>query len=366
MAASSVPSPLYAQYREHWGFSAAALTGVFAVYAFSLLASLLTLGSLSDHLGRRPVILGAIVFELLSLVLFLFADSLGWLVAARLVQGAATGVALSALGAAIMDSDRHRAPLINSAVPMFGMAVGALGSSLMVAFAPAPLHGVYAVVILLLAVQGWYCRSLPETGVQRPGAWASMRPRVAVPPAARSAFLRVVPIDVGVWALGGFFLSLGPTLARQVTGIHSPVIGGLLLATLTLSGSASTLLLRQQEPQRLMRVGSLALMAGVGLVLVALATGSIGSFFVGTMVAGVGFGVGFLAALRSVMASVAPTQRAGLMAAFLVLSYCAFSLPALAAGFAAGRFGLTATVEVYGAMLVALAFIAALGSFRSR
>lgn len=366
MAASAVPSPLYAVYREHWGFSAAALTAVFASYAFSLLASLLVLGSLSDYVGRRPVILGAVAVELLSLLLFAGADSVGMLVLARLVQGTATGVALSALGAALMDSDSHRAPLLNSTMPMLGMAVGALGSSLLVAYAPAPLHTVYGVVILALLAQAWPTLSLPETVLRRPGARAAMRPRVAVPHSARRAFLLVVAIDVAVWALGGFFLSLGPTLARQVTGIQSPVIGGLLLATLTLSGAAGTMLLRAGAAQRLMRIGSGALLAGVGVVLGAIATASVSLFFVGTAIAGTGFGVGFLGALRTLLPTVAPSQRATLMAAFLVLSYAAFSLPALAAGFAVGRFGLANTAEFYGVALMLLSLLAGLGTLVRR
>lgn len=363
MGASSVPSPLYALYRQAWGFSAVALTGVFAVYAFGMLASLLTVGSLSDHVGRRPVILGAVLLELLSLLLFLFAGSVGMLVAARLLQGIATGAALSALGASLIDSDRHLAPLLNSAVPMLGMAVGALGSSLLVAYAPAPLHTVYAVVIALLLALGWAARRLPELVTPRPGALASMRPQVAVAPSARRAFVLVLAIDVAVWALGGFFLSLGPTLARQVTGVQSPVVGGLLLATLTLSGALGSLTLRNLAARRLMRIGAVALFVGLGLVLLAVAKGSAWLIFAGTALAGLGFGVGFLAALRTVMPTVGPEQRATLMAAFLVLSYCAFSLPALAAGFAVGRFGLTATAEVYGLLLMVLAAVALAGSW---
>ena len=56
LAASSAPSPLYAVYREAWGFSALTLTLVFGCYAFALLASLLVLGTLSDYRGRREVV----------------------------------------------------------------------------------------------------------------------------------------------------------------------------------------------------------------------------------------------------------------------------------------------------------------------
>lgn len=362
MAASSVPSPLYAIYRAEWGFSPATLTAVFAVYVFSLLAALLTLAPLSDHLGRRPVVLGAIAVELLSMGLFLCADSVGMLLAARLVQGAATGVALSVLGAGITDLDRQRAPLINSTAPLFGLGAGALGASLLATYAPAPTRLVYLILLLLLLAQSWLAWRLPETVRPKRGALHSMRPRLAVAPGARRDFLRVMPLDIAVWALGGFLLSLGPTLARQITGEQNAVVGGLMLAALTGSGAAGSLLLRARSAATLMRLGSAALAAGVGLVLVSTFTPSAGLFFGGIVVAGVGFGVGFLAALRTVMASVLPEQRASLMAALLVLSYCAFSLPALAAGVAVTHFGLVATAQVYGALVVALAMVALLGT----
>src|SRR3954451_17811700 len=56
MAAASAPSPLYVVYQHRWGFSATTLTAVFAVYALALLLALLTVGGISDHVGRRPVL----------------------------------------------------------------------------------------------------------------------------------------------------------------------------------------------------------------------------------------------------------------------------------------------------------------------
>lgn len=52
MATASAPSPIYPLYRERWGLSVTMLTVVFAVYVVGLLGALLTVGSLSDHLGR--------------------------------------------------------------------------------------------------------------------------------------------------------------------------------------------------------------------------------------------------------------------------------------------------------------------------
>ena len=63
LAASGVPSPLYRVYAEEFGFSSGVLTVVFAVYAIALLAALLVVGGLSDHVGRRPVLAVALLLE---------------------------------------------------------------------------------------------------------------------------------------------------------------------------------------------------------------------------------------------------------------------------------------------------------------
>ena len=70
LAASTAPSPLYALYREAWGFSALTLTVVFSTYAFALLGALLFFGALSDHRGRREIVLVSLGLEIASLLVF--------------------------------------------------------------------------------------------------------------------------------------------------------------------------------------------------------------------------------------------------------------------------------------------------------
>jgi MFS family permease len=98
-AAASAPSPLYVVYQQEWGFSGTTLTVVFAVYVLALILSLLVLGALSDHVGRRPVLAAAITLEAVALVLFIVADGVPVLLLARIAQGIATGAALTTLGA---------------------------------------------------------------------------------------------------------------------------------------------------------------------------------------------------------------------------------------------------------------------------
>ena len=95
--ASAAPTPLYGVYQAKWGFSAATLTAVFAIYILFLLATLLVFGSLSDHIGRRPLIMAAIAANVAAFVLFLVANGPGLLFPARALEGVAVGATANAL-----------------------------------------------------------------------------------------------------------------------------------------------------------------------------------------------------------------------------------------------------------------------------
>ncbi|WP_226505844.1 MFS transporter [Pseudomonas sp. MWU16-30317] len=364
LAASSAPTPLYHLYQEAWGFSSATLTLIFAVYAFSLLLALLTVGSLSDYLGRRPVLLLALLLEIPAMLLFIYADSVAWLIAARLLQGFATGMATSVLGAALIDYHRDKGPLINSLSPLIGMAVGAFGTSVLLQYAPWPLQLSYIAMLGCFVVQVLLLWRLRESVSPQPGALASLRPALSVPPQARQALLRMLPVDVATWSLGGFFLSLAPSLVRAATGSTSNLLGGALVATMTLSGALAIAVMRHGSAQRSLVLGASFLAAGAALILLAMHSGGVLLFFIGTVVAGAGFGSGFLGSVRSVMPLALAHERAGLMATFYVLSYLAFCLPALCAGFAVQHFGLIATSDGYAIGLICLCLLALFGLWR--
>ncbi len=355
LAASSAPTPLYHLYQEGLHFSAGMLTLIFGVYALSLLAALLTVGSLSDHLGRKPVIFTALVLNMLAMLLFINEDSVAWLIAARTVQGFATGMATAVLGAALLDTDRQQGPLVNSVAPLLGMACGAMGSSVLAEFAPLPTQLIYWTLLALMLVQALYVWRLPETVDRIPGALASLRPTLHVPPQARRALWLSLPVDVAVWAMGGFYLSLAPSLVRAATGSTSNLIGGGLVAVLTVSGALMIFTLRNRPASKVLRLGAMLLAVGVALILTAVHSASLPLFFIATLIAGSGFGAGFLGALRSVVPLALPHERAGLMSAFYVLSYLAFCLPSLLAGNLIRSFGLIATTDGYGAVLILLA-----------
>lgn len=364
LAGSAEPTALFRLYTDGLHLTSPGFTLVFAAYAGSLLLALLTLGSLSDHVGRRPMISAGMLGSVLAMMLFMTAGSLTGLVAARLIQGLATGAALSALGAAMLDEDRARGALVSSIAPFLGMAVGLVAAAVLVAHAPHPaalIYAVTAVLFLLLAVLVWF---LPETAARHPGAWRALRPRVHVPKGARAMLLLITPVNMAAWALGGFYLSLMPALLRATVGTLPPVAQASLIAVLPLACSLGVAVLRTLPPTRCIASGALGLALGIGLTLTGAYAANAALLIGGTLVAGLGFGTAFSGVARGVFPLADAAERAGLMAAFYVESYLAFSLPAVLAGMAVPVFGLHATAAAYGAVLILLALASATAALR--
>jgi MFS family permease len=289
-ASGAAPTPLYQHYQEIFGLTPVALTIVFAAYVQSLLLALITVGSVSDYVGRRAAILAALALNVAAVVMFTTANGVFVLTVARSIQGFATGLATATLAATILDIDRSRAPVLNSVTPFGGLTLGSLGAGLLVTYAPDPRQLVYFILLLLSAIEAlvfWY---MPETAARKSGALSSVLPHVNVPKQARAALAQVTPVTIASWALGGFYFSLMPSLVRVATGAASPIVGGLVVSALTLAGALSVLSLRALCASRLLGIGIAALVLGVLVTLAGVHTQLLSLLLIGTVVSGAGFG----------------------------------------------------------------------------
>jgi MFS family permease len=178
------------------------------------------------------VLVAAIALEASAFVLFLAASDVTGLLAARLAQGIATGAAFSTLGATLVDLNPPHSPgragLVNGVAPISGLALGALGCGVLVQFAPAPTHLVFALLLAGAGVAVVVVALMPETSARRPGALASLTPLIGIPVRLRPDVYALVPIIVASWALGGLYLSLGPSVAVSIFGLSNHLIGGLV------------------------------------------------------------------------------------------------------------------------------------------
>ncbi|MCA0145253.1 MFS transporter [Blastococcus sp. LR1] len=364
LAASGVPTPLYRVYQEEFGFGPGMLTTVFGIYAMALLAALLVVGGLSDHVGRRPVLVGGLLLQAVAMVVFLSADSVGWLLAARVLQGISMGALTGTLGAALLDTQRPDKPLgalVNSAAPGFGLSIGVVGAGVVVEFVAEPTRWVFIALTGALVLAAATVSLLPETSPRAPGALASLRPTVRVPRSQRPAFVAVLPVLLAAWALGGLYLSLGPSVAASVFGIEDHLVGSLLVLAMQGSAAIGAVMGRTLAHERAMVAGASIFAVGVTGTIGALLTVQTVALFISAVVSGVGFGLAFLGAVATASAGVAPADRAGLMSSIFVVGYLSFSVPAIIAGAVAGSVPLETVTEVYATVLVVLALAAIAG-----
>lgn len=363
LAGASAPSPFYPHLQERLGIGTVGTTIAFAVYAVALLIALLTVGSISDHFGRRPVISAGFVVLAVGLFLVWHADSGATLYLGRVLQGLASGLVIPALSAAIADlapaTAPRRATLVNTLAPMIGLALGAIGAGLLLQVVPdaatatfLPLVGAY----LIVAAVVW---AVPETSPRLPGWRGALIPRAAVPPAARHLFAVSVPIVLGGWATGGLFLSLGPAIVRSELHVDGQLGQGLIIGLLPATGALAAFVMHKRRPIVSAVYGATALAAGTVVMLVALVLGSLPIYVVAVVIAGSGFGTAFMGTIGTLMPLARPDERAELFASIYVVAYLSFGVPAVIAGVLASSVGLHATVLGFGAVVVLAAGSAA-------
>lgn len=359
MTGASAPSPFYPVLAKEIGFDAIVITAVFAVYAVALLLTLLTAGSLSDHIGRRPVVIVGLLLLAGSMLLFWHADAVALLFVARIVQGLATGLLISALSATVLDfapaGHPAAAALWNALSPGIGLALGALAAGVALDASSEALSEVFAPLTALYTVLAVLFFLLPETAPRKPGAWASLSFRLSVPTPIRADFWRSAPAIVAGWATGGLFLSLGANIVQAELGGTAHLWQGLAVTMLAGVGAVTAFVMRRRPARTTLLFGTAALAVGTLLSLIALGAESLWFYLAATAVTGMGFGTAFSGVVASLAPKIPAAQRADTFAVIYVLAYLAFGVPSVIAGSLVGVLGLGAVCVGYGVVVIVLA-----------
>src|SRR5919112_6619447 len=146
MLGTTLPTPLYPIYQARMGFSELIVTVIFAVYAAGVIAALVLVGSWSDRLGRRPMLLAGLALSAASAVAFLIGGrflSLPALLIGRVVSGLSAGIFTGTASVAVVElapqERRGHATLIATAVNMGGLGLGPVLAGVLAQYAVLPL-----------------------------------------------------------------------------------------------------------------------------------------------------------------------------------------------------------------------------------
>lgn len=360
LGVSGLPAPLYGMYQDVWHMSPLSTTIVFAVYAVAALGAVLISGRVSDVIGRKPVLLGALVAMIVGLGVFLIADNMATLMIARIIHGAAVGSIVVAGAAALLDlrpDHGARAGQLSGVSFNIGMTVAIVGSSVLAQYAPHPMRTPYAVVAVVCAVVGVGVVALREPHLAKSrGPIRITKP--AVPKEIRADFWFAALGAMASWSVLGVLLSLYPSLASHQTQVHNLVFGGAVAGS-TAFAAAIVQLLAARVPARVAAIaGDVGMAIALVLTVPALATHMWQLVIVAAVLLGATFGLGFGGSLRH-LSNVVPADRRGeTMSAFYLLAYSAMAVPTIAAGWAATKWPLATVFPVF-AGFVALACLAA-------
>ncbi|GED99260.1 MFS transporter [Gordonia crocea] len=360
LGVSGLPSPLYPIYQSQWHLSPLTITIVFAVYALGALGSALTVGPISDSIGRKPVLIAALTAILVGLGLFLVAGQAWHLEIARFLHGAAIGAITVVSGAALLDVRPHdgaRNGMLSGVALNVGIAITALGSAAAAQWSSIPLRLPFAIVAAVVAVMMVALLVLVEPHQDRTGE----RIRIAAPAVPSSIRADFSFSGIGIftsWSVLGVFLSLYPALTQRATGHTSVMFVGVVISAMAAASALSQWLSGRFNPRSTAIVGNLGMIVALGCAVWALDTGATWFIIADSVVLGAAFGLAFGGSLRHLNQVTPADARGAVMSAYYLLGYLAMAIPTITAGALASRFG-TEAIFPWFVLVVALAALGA-------
>lgn len=359
--ASTAPSPLYRVYQAEWHFSSTMLTVVFSVYAATVMLALRISGPLSDRVGRRQLGVSALATVLAALVVFSLARGIWWIFAARALQGLGVGAGSAALTASVVDGGvdgtTGGAATAATVASNLGVGFGALGSGFVSEYVADPTVSLYAILAAMFAVALIAARHLPSVPREQ-RAGHVMRFGLGVPDGTGTRFSLYASGLGMAWAVGGFYLALGPSIAASI-GDPSALEGAAVVSLLGFVGAAVAIASRRWRERRQIGIGSGLLVGGLLLVVLAALVRSEALFSSGSVVLAGGWGLVNIGTFRALIALSGSANRGGAMSAIYLVSYVAFSLPTVLAGICSDHFGLRSTTVAFGATAACITSVTA-------
>lgn len=357
MSFSTVPTPLYQLYQARDGFSTFMVTVVFAVYAVGVVISLVLAGHLSDQVGRRTILLPGLALELLAAVLYLTDPSLPVLLVARLVTGLGVGMITATATAYLHDlhgGATHRFELVSTAANIGGLGVGPLLAGFLAQYVDAPLRTPYLVFVVLL-LASIVAVALTRETVQRPAVRPAYHPqRISADHGDRAGYLAAAAAGFASFAVFSVFTSVAPGFVAGALHHHSRALAGTVVFAVFGGAAVAQALTTRLTARQKTTLGLTAQAVGLLVLVIGMHTASFATFLTGGVVAGIGAGVLFKAAVGTVAAMAAPAKRSEALAGLFLISYLGLSLPAVGIGLATRVVPATTAMTWFTAILLAL------------
>jgi len=361
---SAAPAMTYRLYAEQWHLTPTVTTAIFAVYPIVVVAVLVGFGDLSDHIGRRLVMLLGLGASLIGTLLFAVAPDVLWLFAGRAFAGIGVGLTAGTATAALVDFSAEgqstRAASVTTAAQALGFTGALLLGGALTQYAPWPTRlgfWVLFALIALLFVATWFLpRRLGGPGESR--RWRPKSP--SIPAGLRWAFAVAASAVTTAYTHGVLILSLGGQVGHDLVDSSNALVNGAALSLFAITSGVVGISARGLRPRPAMLLGAIASVASMGLLALSVARQGLSIFLASTAIAGIGYSLLVLGGLALLGGVVPARHRGGVLSALYLFAYLSMGIVALGLGVVATERGLGLAVDL-GAAAITLLSIGTIG-----
>ena len=345
---ATIPTPLYGIYRSEFALSQISITLIYAAYSVGVVPTLFFFGPLGDAIGRKPLLILAVVISLIGTAIISLSPGLEWLIIGRLAQGVGVGAVLGNATAALVELEAHgnkqRASQVASMALLGGLGLGPLIAGLMAQYLFYPTLLPYVlelillliVLILVLTIKGTSSSSYTEFRIRKPTI-----------PQAKWSFISASLASAIVLAMSGLYFSLAPSYAQNILNTHNIAVGGVISSTMVFTSVLVQYILWDRFPIRLELLGLLSVIIGLILIFLTSTYHSFILFITGAVISGIGFGTTFMGAVNVINRISPEDKRADVSSSFYAISYFALGIPIIGLGIAAQYTNLFSAVQYF-------------------
>ncbi|MGH3248131.1 MAG: MFS transporter [Trebonia sp.] len=222
----------------------------------------------------------------------------------------------------------------------------------------------FEVYLAVLAAAALCLLLVPET--VRPRRRPTLRfAGLGLPEQGRGEFTAAAVAAFSAFALLGLFSALAPSFLGSVLHETSHAVQGTVVFLLLAVGTVTQLLLSRFSSRPVVLAGLGVFLAGLALIVAALAQASMPLFLAGTVAGGVAVGAVFLGSLATANRLAPPERRGQAVSAYFTACYCGLIIPVVGVGVASEFIGDFRSVLAFSILIAALCLFAMVSIWRA-
>ncbi|MGL4739342.1 MAG: MFS transporter [Sarcina sp.] len=366
---TNLPAPLFPVYQSHFNLNNFDITLLFAIYTACMLPSLLVSTSLVKKYGAKKIMNSAIIFAIISSVIFIFAKDAQMLYIARAVEGIGIGIFMGTSNGLLLKHTKntHKAMALSSMITLLGFGLGPAMAGFIAEYSsvkPYVLPYICLFILLLLAMFSLFKVKEAEDGIDKS---TKIRFKLGLPSNGRGEFLSFVCPSIFVMlALNGIVISLVPIYVHSILKSSNLSFSGILLLIFLGGGCIVQIINRPKDKTKRVQLGLGLLLLGTWFMILAGLEVSMLLLFIGMIILALGNGFTFQATMQLAGSLGNKEESTSIISTYYVAGYIGMAIPTIGIGFLATYLGLMSALVIFGGIITIIGAILIINPYVNR